>query len=955
MADDTNDPFDDAEVFDALSEVRQALEAVERHQSSAARERRRLRAQLDGLLKALREDAIVLYFDADRELVEAKGPLEEQLGASAAELLTDFEDFADEETLDALDEANTAVLEDDATGACVSDGFLHGDDEDLAVTFIHLRRSDEDGELLGTEAIGLVAPAAEPDEDLDVGTDPFEMLLDNMGRRLLDDAGEASLEHGVQTVGDFLLADRVVVNRYDEEERRFSTVESWLRADTRPLAAEERGIPISEIPWAYSALGAGEHVVISEDSELPGDARSEKSLYARDGVRSALLVPMVRRDALLGFVSIQSANEPRIWSDVDIARARSLVMLLAVALVRADVEAELDQALEDAEQSTARGEKAEARAEEAEARAREAEALAEKASGALAAAGAEVTSLRDKVSTLESESERSREMEKAAREAAERTAEELQEARRETEQARGTLDGIMGDADTTRSEIERLKAEVERAQRRAEGSAADALAVRQELEKVRDQLAEARRDAAELRAGGIAAAFAGSREEPKPEAPDEPETPDEEEDDILEVDFGEADDTPAIWSSRPLRVDDSDTEAAKEMKTEDLGRSFDPDATLEMEAAREAAGRAAGKRDSGDVAEASDTQEKRDPRAAGGLDAMLEHTQASAEDEEAPEKWKEEKASWEDSTGEVDLPEFLMEHDEEDEEAVEIDIDDEGDVDAARDMAREAAGGGKDEDRDSGPPPVILPDYMERAGELGAARPGGRVEEPEVEAEPEPETLPPLAGIDTEVGLLDVGGNVELYRNLLTKFRRDYIGASSKIDAAVDKGNIEVAHLLLHAVKGVSGVLGALRVRETADDLESKLIGGDPDATRASLDAFSSALSEVLDAIGELDGGGDVPAPAEQRVSSSAGASDAVGERQVSDPMVLRSYLSGLRQHLMAEKPRQCQLVMREIITRNWPGDYNARVDELATMIDEADFEAAREAFEELMATFAER
>ncbi|MGD8816734.1 MAG: GAF domain-containing protein, partial [Acidobacteriota bacterium] len=678
MADETNDPFDDAEAFDDLSEVRRALEAVERRQRTAARERRRLRAQLDGVLNALREDAIVLFFDADRELVEAEGPLQEQLGASAAELLADFEDFADEETFDALDEANKAVLEDEAAGACVSDGFLHGDDEDLAVTFIHLRRSDEDGELLGTEAIGLVAPAVESDEELDHDPDPFEMLLGQIGRRLIDDGSEASVERAAQNVGEFLLADRVVVNRYDEDARRFSMAESWLRSDTRPLAAEERGIPISEIPWAYSALGAGEHVVISEDSDLPADARNEKKLFASEGASSTLLVPMLRRDALIGFVSIQSTKGPRVWSDGDISRARNLVMLLAAALVRADVEEELDQAREDAEQAMARGEKAEARAVEAE-------TLAEKASVALAAAGAEVKSLADKVSALESESERARDKERAAQE------------------------------------------DAERAQRRSEDAAADALAVRQELEKMRDQLARTLHDDADLRAGSPAAAFTGPPAAPKiNEEEDEADIVEDDEEDIFEVDLEEVDDAPAPWSSRPRGDDDLDPDAVFKMNIEDFGRSFDPDATLEMDAVREAAATS----EDDDIADPGDAEESKDPLRTGGLDAMLEHTQASTE-EGTPEKWKEEKASWEDSTGEVDLPEFLAERDEdddeEDEDIVEFEIDGESDVDAARRVARDAAGRDEDDDeseeRVGGLPPVILPDYMQRPGDSSAPGP----------------------------------------------------------------------------------------------------------------------------------------------------------------------------------------------------------------------------------------
>jgi len=942
MADDTNEDIHDR---DALTEVRAALESVERRQGEAARERRRLKAELDDLIGALREDALVLRFDLDRELVEARGPLQDQLGASAAELLARFDDFADEETIDALDEANKAVLDDDGTGACVSDGFLRGGDEDLAMTFVHIRRRDEDGEVVGSEAIGLVAPAVEPDDDLDAGVDPFDDLLQRIARRLSDDAGGTSVVRAVQTFGDFLLADRVVVNRYDEEARRFSTTASWMRGDTRPLEAEERGISISELPWAYSALGAGEAVVISRAADLPPDAGSEKELYAQGDVSSALLLPMVRGDDLTGFVSVQSVQGERDWNDTDVARCRAFVTILSAALARSQVEDRLEELRRDFEVDAAKRRDAESRAEEAEARAGEVRGEVDELRN-------ELEGFRGRMSDAEAEAERAREAEKEAREAADQARADLETARREAEEARGELDGV----EMSRAEMESLKSEAERAQRRSEDAAADALAVRSELEDVRRQLDEALRDAAELRAGGVVgataaatgAALVGGAEQQEEIAPLQPEEAEQQEEmaplQPEEMDATE-DETPTFADQTPT----FDPDATLEMTRVEADHRFDPDATVEMETpALEAVGDAQGAEGPEPEDEAREVEGL--PRAKG-LDEMLEHTQTSSTDaedaaERGPEEWKEDKTSWEDRTGEVDLPEFLH--------SAEGDDDDvDSDVEAARQMARQAAGRDDEPMAAEQPPAVILPDAVERTGELDAYE---RAREQDDDDGAEADGLPPLAGIDTDVGLADVGGNVELYRSLLGKFHNDYVGAAAKINAAIEKGNIEVAHLLLHAVKGVSGVLGALRVRACADDLETKLIGRDPEATRAAVGDFTAALTEVLESIGSLDDSlpePSAPAPPPDN-PAVADAGEAPIEKHVSDPMVLRSYLSGLRQHLVAEKTRQCQLVMREISARNWPGDFNQRVAELARQIEAGEFASARDGFDELMGQFAD-
>jgi len=224
-------------------------------------------------------------------------------------------------------------------------------------------------------------------------------------------------------------------------------------------------------------------------------------------------------------------------------------------------------------------------------------------------------------------------------------------------------------------------------------------------------------------------------------------------------------------------------------------------------------------------------------------------------------------------------------------------------------------------------------------------------EEPELVAETEPEAEEPvaepaearvqttgLAGFDTAAGVAEVGGNAELYRSLLIKFRQDYVGAADKIGTAIEKNNVEIAHLLLNAIKGVAGVLGAVRVHATGDELETSLIGGNLAVTRGAHGQFSAALDEALESIAGLDAGAELIIP-------PAGGP----EEHVSDPMVLRSYLEGLRQHLEGRKQRQCQLVIREITARTWPEKIKDDVDRLARSIRDDRYDEAQGTFDKLI------
>ena len=195
-------------------------------------------------------------------------------------------------------------------------------------------------------------------------------------------------------------------------------------------------------------------------------------------------------------------------------------------------------------------------------------------------------------------------------------------------------------------------------------------------------------------------------------------------------------------------------------------------------------------------------------------------------------------------------------------------------------------------------------------------------------------------GLDTVAGVSEIAGNADLYRNMLIKFRQDYKSAPEKIGRAIEKGNTEVAYLLLHAIKGVAGVLGAAEVRDHAEALEAALMAQDTAATEQALTLFSEALTVVIQSIDRIEAGADLntgPAPGEV-------------EPHVSDPKVLRTYLEGLRQHLHSEKRKQCQFVIREITVRTWPAKFNEGVDRLAKRVRADQFEEARNEFNALMA-----
>ena len=78
--------------------------------------------------------------------------------------------------------------------------------------------------------------------------------------------------------------------------------------------------------------------------------------------------------------------------------------------------------------------------------------------------------------------------------------------------------------------------------------------------------------------------------------------------------------------------------------------------------------------------------------------------------------------------------------------------------------------------------------------------------------------------INVEDALKRVGGNMGLYKRLLTRFTdEDHIGP---LEVALNSGNTEEASHLAHTIKGVSANLSLIKLAACAADLEHKIKDG---------------------------------------------------------------------------------------------------------------------------------
>jgi CheY-like chemotaxis protein len=156
----------------------------------------------------------------------------------------------------------------------------------------------------------------------------------------------------------------------------------------------------------------------------------------------------------------------------------------------------------------------------------------------------------------------------------------------------------------------------------------------------------------------------------------------------------------------------------------------------------------------------------------------------------------------------------------------------------------------------------------QKPAEASPAQTGPQGKDP---ALPEKTLLDALPEFDLADGLQRLMGNRALYRKLLVNFATQYAHAGKDLRKALDVGDFEKAHGLVHAIKGVAGNLAAKDLQQQSVALEKlvKPAAGPPpaDSLNPAFEAFQGSLGRALDAVASM-----MPAAAEPAAPAETAA-----------------------------------------------------------------------------------
>jgi two-component system sensor histidine kinase/response regulator len=197
-----------------------------------------------------------------------------------------------------------------------------------------------------------------------------------------------------------------------------------------------------------------------------------------------------------------------------------------------------------------------------------------------------------------------------------------------------------------------------------------------------------------------------------------------------------------------------------------------------------------------------------------------------------------------------------------------------------------------------------------------------------------------ISGLEVELGLRRVLGKKKPYLNLLRKFIAGQPSFITDLDQAVSNGDYTTAERLVHTLKGVSGNIGAMEIRETATMLETAI------REQPSKDTLRPLITNLAIQLKKLTESLETALPKEKKAVDNSDT--------VSTKIELIRFLEELMPGIQTRKPKKCLDVLETYRKFLWPDEIEIEVAEIYRLVSKYRYKEAAERVNSLLIKLSE-
>lgn len=168
----------------------------------------------------------------------------------------------------------------------------------------------------------------------------FERLLTMLSKRFIDPGGiDGKIIEALKSIGEFAGVDRAYVFQLSDDGRTVDNTHEWCAEGIKPQIKNLKGITLDkELPWFWEKMKANETFHVPAVAELPPEAQLEKKHFEMQDIQALVVVPMLSKGILKGFLGFDSIRSRKTWPDDIITLLRISGESISLALDREHAE-----------------------------------------------------------------------------------------------------------------------------------------------------------------------------------------------------------------------------------------------------------------------------------------------------------------------------------------------------------------------------------------------------------------------------------------------------------------------------------------------------------------------------------------------------------------------------------------------------------------------------------------
>jgi len=177
----------------------------------------------------------------------------------------------------------------------------------------------------------------------------FERMIANLATHFIKlpaHAVDEGIRTALQTIGEFLYADRIVVTLINDDRRTFRTAYEWCSNDSDEKLNNQQNIFYDRLGWAKPYIENNRPFICADATALPESASVEKTLLQHLDVASFALIPLLYGEKSRGFLAIANRSIAPPWQKLDMSLFEIAGTMLINAIQRKHYE-EIFQNIED--------------------------------------------------------------------------------------------------------------------------------------------------------------------------------------------------------------------------------------------------------------------------------------------------------------------------------------------------------------------------------------------------------------------------------------------------------------------------------------------------------------------------------------------------------------------------------------------------------------------------------